>query len=87
MTKVDANTLKLRGPLSAGERATLEAENNTLRADMWLLLEAWLKADRTRITVLGEFIETADTSVWSAWQDHRGNLSRYNVLRAYYGLL
>lgn len=87
MSKVDGNTAKLRGPVSAAEKATLETENTTLKAEMWALVVTWVTADPTRLAALGEFIETASTSQWSAWQEHRGNLSRYNVLQAYYALL
>ena len=87
MKKIDDNTNKLATPLAPAQKTTLENENTTLRADMWTRLQAWLKADNTRIGLLGDFVETADTTLWSSWQEHRGNLSRYNVLRAYYSML
>lgn len=88
MTLSDKNAKKLGdSALPAADKAALESENATLAGDMWSLLTTWLNADTTRVDLLGTFIETADSGIWSAWSDHRGNLSRYNVLRAYYALL
>lgn len=88
MASFDADTRLLKsGALSAAERATLEAEVATLIGEMWTAVSDWLKADASRLTLLSRFIETADAAIWTAWTEHRGNLSRYSVLKAYYELL
>jgi hypothetical protein len=45
----------------------------------------WLSADEAvKAPLLGDFLETASTTIWPSWKEHRGNLSRFLQLLDYY---
>jgi hypothetical protein len=83
--KIDVQEKVFRDPLKTSvQKAAAEQEIIRLAREMWILVSPWLEADANRLTLLSDFIETAGTDVWGGWQDHRENLSRYNILREYY---
>lgn len=75
-------------PLDGRTKLTLQADFQARMTAMWSVLSAWLRKDAQNLELLGEFVENADTSVWTGWAtgdwSPRGNMSRYRVMRAFY---
>ncbi|MFZ5816420.1 MAG: hypothetical protein ACOY93_14155 [Bacillota bacterium] len=49
----------------------------------WPKVQQWLRQSN-HLDLLSDFVESVDGNVWSSWTEHRGNLSRYNLLLDYY---
>jgi hypothetical protein len=73
--------------LPKDERDRLTVEQRALTVSVWSVMVAWFMADPRRLQLLGDFVETASPTLWSSWTLPRGNMSRYNVLRAFYQLM
>ena len=85
-----ANLLDKPG-LTGVEHLTLGGEMQSVMPAIWTPMSAWLLADANNLALLSEFVETADAAVWKSWKtgkfSPRSNMSRYQVLRAFYQLL
>jgi hypothetical protein len=60
-----------------------DATARTMLLDAWVWVQPWLQVN-DHLALVSDFIETVDGNAWRSWREHRGNLSRYRVLRAYY---
>ena len=63
-----------------------DSDMETLAITNEIQITDWLKKDNN-LQLLTEFLEYADMQTWKSREEHRGNISRYRVLREYYRLL
>lgn len=47
------------------------------------LVRDWLLNDNN-IDVITDFLENCDNTIWTRWNEHRGNVSRFMLLKEYY---
>jgi len=87
LSRVGELSDQLQPSLPRGVRDRITAEILAFSTSLWKLMGGWLLNDARRLELLGEFMETASPTLWPSWTESRGNMSRYNVLRAYYQLL
>lgn len=91
LTKINEIDKRLDAKPPASERPAIMADMRARMGSMWIVMSVWLRADIRHLELLGEFVETADRSLWSSWAtgdfSPRGNMSRYNVMRAFYQTL
>ena len=80
-----SSELKAGPPKDQWDR--LKEEENALTGGVWAVMVAWMRSDARRLDLLGDFVEHANSDLWASWDAPRGNMSRYNVLRAFYQLL
>lgn len=60
-----------------------DAAARPILLNAWPKLAPWLQVN-DHLALLSDFIESIDGNTWNSWEEHRGNLSRYNLLLDYY---